>query len=106
MTVQTHKVATDALETLGTHPIPDNSGRDAIHLAVEPVVAGEVLYPGQRIGLAYGKAFVAVAGIISARHCRSVPDFSRRDRPALLAGRPAAHHHVAATRLEPSCFRG
>lgn len=44
-----HKVATDALETLGML-IPRNSGRDAIHLAVEPVVAAERLFPGQHVG--------------------------------------------------------
>ena len=44
-------VATDALETLGRCPIPENSGRDAIHLAVEPVIAAERLYPGQHVGL-------------------------------------------------------
>lgn len=33
-------VSTDALETLGTI-IDDRAGRDAIHLAVEPVHAGE-----------------------------------------------------------------
>lgn len=43
-------VATDALETLGTAPIPDNSERDAIHLAVEPAVAGQdSLRPGARV---------------------------------------------------------
>lgn len=42
-------VATDALETLGML-IPANSGRDAIHLAVEPVVAGQRLAPGQDVG--------------------------------------------------------
>lgn len=42
-------VATDALETLGTLPIPDNSGRDAIHLAVEPVIASERLLAGQDV---------------------------------------------------------
>lgn len=45
-------VSTDALETLGT--ILDrasNPGRDAIHLAVEPVQAAIDLYPGQHIGL-------------------------------------------------------
>jgi hypothetical protein len=59
VTHQTHKVATDALETLGTHPIPDNSGRDAIHLAVEPVIAGHVLSPGQRIKIDGGFAVAA-----------------------------------------------
>lgn len=49
-------VATDALETLGLCPIPDNSERDAIHLAVESVVAAEMLLPGQDIGFVDGKA--------------------------------------------------
>lgn len=43
------KVTTDALETLGT--IIESGGRDAIHLAVEPVIAAEDLYPGQHVGL-------------------------------------------------------
>lgn len=52
-------VATDALASLGTI-IGDSEKRDAIHLAVEPVTAGETLYPGQDIGLgedgrAYGE---------------------------------------------------
>lgn len=47
-------VSTDALATLGT--IITEGGRDAIHLAVEPVEAGEQLYPGQHIGLFGGKA--------------------------------------------------
>lgn len=42
-------VATDALVTIGTAPIPKGSGRDAIHLAVEPVVAGETLMAGDKI---------------------------------------------------------
>lgn len=50
-------VATDALETLGTVPIPDNSGRDAIHLAVEPAVAGMALRAGERIKLFNGQAY-------------------------------------------------
>ncbi len=59
MTSQTHKVATDALETLGTYPIPDNSGRDAIHLAVEPVVAGHMLRPGELVKIEEGFAVAA-----------------------------------------------
>lgn len=43
------KVTTDALETLGN--IIEGGGRDAIHLAVEPVIAAEDLYPGQHVGL-------------------------------------------------------
>jgi hypothetical protein len=59
MTENKHKVATDALETLGTHPIPDNSGRDAIHLAVEPAVAGIRLRPGERVKIDDGYAVPA-----------------------------------------------
>lgn len=50
-------VATDALETLGTAPISEGSGRDAIHLAVEPVIAGETLLAGMHIGLRDGRAY-------------------------------------------------
>ena len=53
-----HKVATDALDTLGTL-IDERAGRDAIHLAVEPVIAGNRLRPGERIRLIDGKAVTA-----------------------------------------------
>ncbi len=53
MVVQTHTVATDALATLGTI-IDEFAGRDAIHLAVEPVIAAEKLYPGQHVGFVDG----------------------------------------------------
>jgi hypothetical protein len=43
------KVSTDALETLGNIIGPEEK-RDAIHLAVEPVIAQEILYPGQNVG--------------------------------------------------------
>jgi hypothetical protein len=51
------KVRTDALETLGT--IFTEGERDAIHLAVEPVVAGEQIRPGQNITIRDGKAYEA-----------------------------------------------
>jgi hypothetical protein len=51
----THKIATDALATLGT-VIDASAGRDAIHLAVEPVEAGEKLFPGQHIRIDGGIA--------------------------------------------------
>jgi hypothetical protein len=41
--------------------------RDAIHLAVEPMVAGELLFPGYDIGIREGKAFrhdVKLVGIV------------------------------------------
>jgi hypothetical protein len=44
------KVSTDALETLGTI-IGPNEKRDAIHLAVIPVIAKEHLKPGQDVGI-------------------------------------------------------
>lgn len=51
------QVTTDALETLGTI-ISDQEKRDAIHLAVEPIIAVEKLYPGQDVGLKDGGAGV------------------------------------------------
>lgn len=44
------QVATDALETLGTI-IDHTAARDAIHLAVEPVVAAHMMEPGAHVGL-------------------------------------------------------
>jgi hypothetical protein len=49
-------VATDALETLGTI-IGADQKRDAIHLAVEPVVAGEGLRVGEDITVVNGVAW-------------------------------------------------
>lgn len=49
---------TDALETLGKiHQFDEH--RDAIHLGVEPVEAGERLLRGQHIGIVNGKAYSA-----------------------------------------------
>ena len=48
-------VSTDALETLGTI-IDDSAGRDAIHLAVEPVIAYRHLKAGEHVGLVNGRA--------------------------------------------------
>lgn len=36
--------------------LPDEAGRDAIHIAVAPVIARERLYPGQHVGLRDGEA--------------------------------------------------
>lgn len=55
MSADKRTVSTDALETLGMI-IDEKAGRDAIHLAVEPSIAGEKLYPGQHIGLVNGVA--------------------------------------------------
>lgn len=57
MTSDKRKVATDALETLGTI-IDHTASRDAIHLAVEPCIAGETLSPGEDIGIVDGLAMV------------------------------------------------
>ncbi len=55
------KVSTDALETLG-QVIDESQKRDAIHLAVEPVVAGTALDPGTRVDLEGGVALPARNG--------------------------------------------
>lgn len=61
MSADKRAVHTDALETLGMiHFKPE--ARDAIHLAVEPVVAGEELQPGQKIKLLNGEAVWAKRG--------------------------------------------
>jgi len=51
-------MATDALETLG-NLIDDTQRRDAIHLAVEPVVAGEDMDPGDHVTVREGTAWRA-----------------------------------------------
>lgn len=125
MTTQTHKVATDALETLGTFPIPDNSGRDAIHLAVEPAVAGIPLRAGERVKFEDGKAILAdddatgivdpfITGMVrpgerfwfvvlprtitSLRHVWSHPLFPEEGAAAYHAD--ADEHYVAASPAE------
>lgn len=55
MSADKRKVSTDALETLGTIITP-NEKRDAIHLAVIPAEASEVLFPSQSITYENGKA--------------------------------------------------
>lgn len=57
------KVSTDALETLGTI-IDDQQKRDAIHLAVLPVMAGARLKPGQEIALTDGLATPQAGGML------------------------------------------
>jgi hypothetical protein len=61
MSADKRTVTTDALETLGTI-IGDGEKRDAIHLAVENVVAGERLSPGEHINLRDGKAYATAGG--------------------------------------------
>lgn len=56
MSADNRSVHTDALQTLGT--IIESGGRDAIHLAVEPVVAGTSLIVGHDVGIGKnGKAY-------------------------------------------------
>lgn len=56
MSADKRTVSTDALETLGMiHFKPE--ARDAIHLAVEPVLAAQKLFVGQKIGIVNGVAF-------------------------------------------------
>jgi hypothetical protein len=58
MAADSRSTHTDALATLGTI-INDKEKRDAIHLGVEPIQAGEMLFPGQHIGIGIdGKAYL------------------------------------------------
>ncbi len=105
-------VATDALEVLGTIITDKQVGRDAIHLACEPVTAGEAIVPGQDISVKDGVAWtsgkwVGIADpfiemtiqkgarflcviyprkITSLRHVWSHPDFP--DHSAEMRGSP------------------
>lgn len=56
MSADKRTVSTDALETLGMIHFREEH-RDAIHLAVEPVEAGEDIIPGSHIYLDAGKAY-------------------------------------------------
>lgn len=56
MSADKRSVHTDALETLGTIIGPEEK-RDAIHLGVEPVIAGQYLNPGDHIVLRNGYAY-------------------------------------------------
>lgn len=51
MSADNRTVQTDALQTLGTLNLDITAGRDAIHLAVEPVIAGRDLGVGVDIGI-------------------------------------------------------
>lgn len=49
--VDKRTIHTDALDILGRVITEDDKvGRDAIHLAVEPVIAGQTLHAGMQIG--------------------------------------------------------
>ena len=64
--------STDALETLGMiHFKPEH--RDAIHLAVDPVVAGCNMPTGQRIGIVNGVAYPAGAEVLIGDTVVKVP---------------------------------
>lgn len=101
MSADNRAVATDALETLGTAPLPDSVGRDAIHLAVEPTIARERLkagdhvdrnggFAGKRVGIVDpflrcdvnpGERFWLILyprTITSLRHVWTSPDFPTR----------------------------
>jgi hypothetical protein len=56
MTADKRSTHTDALETLGFVLFPEQGERDAIHLAVEPAIAGHKLSSGEHIGIKDGKA--------------------------------------------------
>lgn len=52
---------TDALKTLGSI-IDETAARDAIHLAVEPIVAGQHLAPGEHVKIENGSAWCTGIG--------------------------------------------
>ena len=56
-------VHTDAVATLG-QLIDETQKRDAIHLATEPVVAAEKLFPGQDVGLHEGLGSARAAKMV------------------------------------------
>jgi len=62
-TADKRSVHTDALATLGTI-IGDGEARDAIHLGVEPIIAGEKLYPGAHITIRDDRAFQVEDGAL------------------------------------------
>ena len=39
--------------------LDESAQRDAVHVAIAPVIAGECVYPGQHVALKDGKAFIA-----------------------------------------------
>ena len=53
----------NAVETLGSL-IGDGEGRDAIHVAVLPVTAGETLHPAQHIGIKDGVAMTTATKLV------------------------------------------
>ncbi len=60
MSADNRSTHTDALATLGTIIDINKEKRDAIHLGVEPIIAGEDLKPGDHVGIASnGKAMKA-----------------------------------------------
>lgn len=65
-------VNTDALATLGTLSLGEHEGRDAIHLAVEPVIAPCDLKPGQAVN-ADGTPAVRGVGIVDPFIIGTVP---------------------------------
>jgi hypothetical protein len=78
MSTEKRKVSTDALETLGT--IIECGGRDAIHLAVEPVIAGQMLAPGAHVGIVNGRAIIDAPkklGIVDPFITGFIPDGSK-----------------------------
>jgi hypothetical protein len=69
MNADKRSVSTDALETLGMVHFREEK-RDAIHLAVMPVEAGETLPPGAHIGVSKdGRAYA-----VAREHCIGIVD--------------------------------
>lgn len=78
MSVDNRSVTTDALHTLGTI-ISESEKRDAIHLAVEPVIAVGTLPPGEDVGFVEGGVGICEnpVGIVDPFLKRPVKDGER-----------------------------
>lgn len=123
-------VATDALAVLGTIFKKGTVGRDAVHIAVEPVTAGERLHPAEDISVENGIAFASkgkMIGIVdpflndyvepgqefllvvyprqitSLRHVWSHPDFPEPSEPMRVMDRQQAVQWLRSYCSENDC---
>jgi hypothetical protein len=76
-TTDTRTTHTDALETLGMI-LGEGEARDAIHLAVEPVIAGCDMEPGDRVGFFDGDQSIAMPECGSVKALGIVDPFLKR----------------------------
>jgi ribonucleotide reductase alpha subunit len=61
-----------SLETIGTVGLPAAAGRDAVHIAMVPVVADEILMPNQDVGFVAGDYTAPATGRVSTKSIKYV----------------------------------